>query len=768
MELKMKLKEWTKYFFLLVFLLVLFSCNSQNTIKENAPNIILIMADDWSYPHAGFYGDSSVRTPTMDRLAQEGVVFEQAFVSAPSCTPSRAAVLSGQHFWRLGEGANLFGRLPAEVPLYTRIMKDAGYAVGFADKGWGPGSHDHLPINPAGAYFESFKDFTGQVVPDQPFCFWFGSYNPHRGYEEGSGRQVGVDISKISLPKVYPESDVVRSDMADYLKEVQDLDDEVTQLVNHLTSKGLLDNTIIIVTSDNGMPFPRAKGNLYDLGTRVPLIIWSGKNVKQAVARNNQLISLTDLAPTFLDWAGLEIPKEMTGKSLVKLLEDSSYKLREAVFFGRERHVPGQENGDWGGYPMRAVRTQEYLLIKNFSPDRWPAGTPNYEEASFFPSYYSDIDGGPTRAYMIHHQKDDMEHQRLFEKAFGKRPAFELYDIKKDPYQLENIFDNPTSSAIKIQLQNLLSAELIKTKDPRQITNGEIFEQNNYDGGAPFPTDFVRQGNRYATLRIDSFPSKWVIPRPIEVLFPVNVSYSDRLPVIYMLDGQNIFHPNNAGFGKKGLERGWDVDFILDSLNETGFNQKAIIVGVFNTGIRRRAEYMPEEPREEVLRRLNLMEDDYFSNIPMHSDNYLRFMVEELKPYIDTHFKTLADREHTFIAGSSMGGMISAYAISKYPEIYGGAACLSTHWLPLEGVFVDYFEKNLPDPTTHKLYFDFGTKGLDARYEPYQKEVDQAMHRKGYKKGINWITKKVSGADHSGAAWHRRFHEPLIFLLSNN
>jgi len=267
---------------------------------------------------------------------------------------------------------------------------------------------------------------------------------------------------------------------------------------------------------------------------------------------------------------------------------------------------------------------------------------------------------------------------------------------------------------------------------------------------------------------MDSFPSKWVIPRPIEVLFPVNVSYSDRLPVIYMLDGQNIFHPNNAGFGKKGLERGWDVDFILDSLNETGFNQKAIIVGVFNTGIRRRAEYMPEEPREEVLRRLNLMGDDYFSNIPLHSDNYLRFMVEELKPYIDTHFKTLADREHTFIAGSSMGGMISAYAISKYPEIYGGAACLSTHWLPLEGVFVDYFEKNLPDPTTHKLYFDFGTKGLDARYEPYQKEVDQAMHRKGYKKGINWITKKVSGADHNGAAWHRRFHEPLIFLLSNN
>ena len=768
MELKMKPKEWINYFFLLSFLQALFSCNSDNKVNENAPNIILIMADDWSYPHAGFYGDSSVKTPTMDRLAKEGVIFEQAFVSAPSCTPSRAAILSGQHFWRLGQGANLFGKLSAEVPIYTEIMRDAGYAVGYTDKGWGPGKHDHLSSNPAGKYFKSFKNFVQKIDPAQPFCFWFGSYNPHRGYEGGSAREKGLDISKIQMPKVYPESEVIRSDMADYLKEVQDLDEEVNQLINSLKNEGVLDNTIIIITSDNGMPFPRAKGNLYDLGTRVPLITWSGREVKQKGIRINQLVSLTDLAPTFLAWAGLEIPKVMTGRSLVKLLEDSSYKLREEVFFGRERHVPGQENGDWGGYPMRAVRTQKYLLIKNFSPDRWPAGTPNYYEASFFPSYYSDVDGGPTKSYLIDHRHDDAEYQRLFEESFGKRPAFELYDVKKDPDQLENIFDDPKFSVIKTHLRNLLNSELIKTKDPRQIANGEIFEKNNYDGGAPFPPNFIRQGNRYATLRIDSFPSKWVIPRPIEVLFPVNVSYGERFPVIYMHDGQNIFHPNNAGFGKKGLERGWDVDFILDSLNETGFDQKAIIVGIFNTGVRRRAEYMPEEPREEVFRRLDLLEDKYFSDIPLHSDNYLEFLVKELKPYVDAHFKTLADREHTFIAGSSMGGMISAYAISKYPEIYGGAACLSTHWVPLEGVFVDYFEKNLPDPITHKLYFDFGTRGLDARYEPYQNEIDQAMHRKGYKKGINWITKKVFEADHNEAAWHQRFHEPLIFLLSNN
>ena len=177
---------------------------------------------------------------------------------------------------------------------------------------------------------------------------------------------------------------------------------------------------------------------------------------------------------------------------------------------------------------------------------------------------------------------------------------------------------------------------------------------------------------------------------------------------------------------------------------------------------------MPEEPREEVLRRLYLLEDEYFNDVSLNSDAHLKFMVEELKPYVDAHFKTLSDRAHTFIAGSSMGGLISAYAIIKYPEIYGGAACLSTHWVSLEGVFVDYFIKNLPDPTTHKLYFDFGTKGLDALYEPYQNEIDQAMSRRAYKKGLNWITKKAQGADHNEAAWHRRFHESLIFLLSNN
>ena len=209
----------------------------------------------------------------------------------------------------------------------------------------------------------------------------------------------------------------------------------------------------------------------------------------------------------------------------------------------------------------------------------------------------------------------------------------------------------------------------------------------------PFPPNFIRQGNRYATLRIDSFPSKWVIPRPVEVLFPVNVSYNERFPVIYMLDGQNIFHPNNAVFGNKGLQRGWDVDFILDSLNEIGFGQKAIVVGIFNTGLQRRAEYMPEEPREEVLRRLNLLEDEYFNDVSLHSDAHLKFMVEELKPYIDAHFKTLSDRANTFIAGSSMGGLISAYAIIKYPEIYGGAACLSTHWVSLEGGICRLFYK---------------------------------------------------------------------------
>lgn len=746
----------------------LFSCFPKNEMQEPKPNILFIIADDWSYPHAGVYGDTVVKTPHFNRIANEGILFDHAFVSSPSCTPSRAAILSGQHFWRLQEGANLYGPLRPKHPVYTDLLEKGGYHVGFTDKGWGPGKPKGRPHNPAGKPFDSFEQFLLSRSEAQPFCFWFGSFNPHRGYKKGSGEEAGIEPAKIQLPVCFPESEAIRKDMADYYLEVQDFDQEIGALLAQLDSIGELDNTIIVVTSDNGMPFPRCKSNIYDMGTRVPLAIrWGAKIITPSTS--HELVSLTDLAPTFLAAAQIDIPQQMTGEDLFPILDSANEEERPArqqIFFGKERHVPGQESGDWGGYPSRAIRTSDFLYIKNFRPDRWPAGTPNYQEATFYPAYYSDVDGGPTRTYMIENRELDEQHARLFALAFDKRPAEELYDLKKDPDQLINVAGITDYAEAKKDLESRLIEALGKTKDPRVVGGEMIFETYRYTGGAPIPDHFNRQGNRYATVKIDSFPSNYVSPRGIEVLVPINVHYDENFPVLYMFDGQNIFHSFNGWGGE--LNHGWRVDEVLDSLNQAGTFPPVIVVGIFNSN-NRMSDYMPQKPVDLVRRRIAETNHEWYQSFktdPPKSDNQLKFIVEELKPFIDAQFKTKKDRENTFIAGSSMGGLISAYAICEYPEVFGGAACFSTHWPPLDGVFLEYLKNHLPDPVTHKIYFDYGTETLDAEYEPFQKIADQAMEARGFEENLNWITRKFEGAKHHEDDWHARFHIPMEFLLT--
>ncbi|MDW8466083.1 MAG: alpha/beta hydrolase-fold protein [Chloroherpetonaceae bacterium] len=149
----------------------------------------------------------------------------------------------------------------------------------------------------------------------------------------------------------------------------------------------------------------------------------------------------------------------------------------------------------------------------------------------------------------------------------------------------------------------------------------------------------------------------------------------------------------------------------------------------------------------------------------MQSDNYLRFLVEELKPFIDSTYRTRPEQSHTFIMGSSMGGLISLYAICEYPHIFGGAACLSTHFPAADGAVIEYMKSHLPDPATHKIYFDYGTETLDAQYEPYQQRADAVMRQRGFIEGKNWITRKFPGDEHSERAWRKRVHIPLLFLL---
>ena len=264
-----------------------------------------------------------------------------------------------------------------------------------------------------------------------------------------------------------------------------------------------------------------------------------------------------------------------------------------------------------------------------------------------------------------------------------------------------------------------------------------------------------------------NFPSKYVSTRDIEVWLPSNYEEASSLPVLYMFDGQNIFH------GKKGwindqYSHGWQVDETLDSLINIGVIPPMMVVGVFNTGTKRFSEYMPAKPKKEIEKRIpnqeKWVQDGYRGN-GISSDKFLKFLVKELKPYIDKHYKTKKGRSHTYIAGSSMGGLISAYAICEYPNVFGKAACFSTHWPALDGVFIEYLKNNLPSPKTHKIYFDYGTIGLDSLYEPFQVEVDSLLMRRGYTKGRNWLTKKFEGEDHNEKFWRKRFHFPIKFFF---
>lgn len=463
----------------LVFGLV--SCD-QKKLPEK-PNILFCIADDWGWPHAGVYGDRSVHTPNFDRLATAGLLFENAFVSSPSCTPSRGAILTGQHFWRLGEGANLWSTLSADIPTYPLILEQNGYYVGSWRKAWGPGdlkAGGYQDKRPAGKnYPKGFGQFLSEKPEGKPFCFWLGASDPHRGYQTGSGEASGINLEKIELPKFYPEVDTIRSDLADYYFEVNRFDRDIGNAIQLLDSIGELDNTVIVVTGDHGMPFPRCKGNLYDMGVRVPLVISWGKNFDNR--RISDLVSLTDLAPTFIELAGVEVPEIMTGKSLMSLLKTDSKDLEgshyEQVVFGRERHVPAQSSPSMNGYPSRGIRTNDYLYIHNFFPDRWPAGVP--DGASHPMNSFADCDNGPTKTFLIEH-KDQSEYAAYYQMSFEKRPLEELYDIRRDPDQLVNLVDRMQYQPLKDSLANQLFQILSATDDPRVVDKNVRFDSYPY------------------------------------------------------------------------------------------------------------------------------------------------------------------------------------------------------------------------------------------------------------------------------------------------
>ena len=450
------------------------------------PNIVFIITDDMSWAHMGAYGSDEVDTPNLDRLAREGVIFDNAFVSTSSCTPSRASILTGRNGFELEEGATLWGYLPAKFPTYTELLAEHGYRVGATGKGWAPGflidrdvnpagqPYNRIRVKPFGDHFESlamsdidyaanFDAFLDSTEADRPFVFWLGTFEPHRGYTPGVAAARGKDTAVATVPAFLPDVPTVREDINEYYAEIEHVDDHVGRVMEVLTRRGLQGDTLVVFTSDNGMPFPRAKATLYDYGTHMPLIVWWGGNIAGG-QRIDEFASHTDIAPTFLEVAGVDAPPEMTGRSLLPLLTagEPAQASRDAVYMYRERH--GFYPGTGGmSFPSRAIRTHDFLLIWNARPDALP----------------SDVDGGPTKSYLEENAEDLAS---LFALSFGTRDEYELYDVRADEFQMTNLAGDEAYAEVLDGLRSQLFGYLESRGDPRILGDAAGFLYAPYFG----------------------------------------------------------------------------------------------------------------------------------------------------------------------------------------------------------------------------------------------------------------------------------------------
>lgn len=463
--------------------------------EEKKPNILFAISDDQSWPHAGAYGDKVMNTMAFDRVARKGVLFNNAFCVAPQCSPNRASILTGRYIWQNEEAGTHASNFPKKLKVFPDILEENGYFIGYTGKGWAPGvwKDSGRKRNPAGSeyneidldvmnertgkmrpdYAANFKSFLSKNTDQKPFFFWYGAHEPHRPYKKGSGVAAGKKLEDVVVPEFLPDNDQIRSDFLDYAQKEQLFEEHLEKMINLLEEKGQLENTLIVVTSDNGMPFPGAKANLYEYGIHMPMAACWGSKIKAGRVVDN-LISHADLMPTFLEAAGIKIPGEVSGISFLNvLLMEKNGRVddtKKAIFAGRERHTHARP--DNLGYPSRAIRTQKYLYIWNVKPDRWPVGNP---EGSGQPEGFHDIDRSPSKTYLIEH-KDDPEVKMFYEKAMLKRPEEELFDIKNDPACMNNLAGEDKYSKIVSKLRQQLKQILIKQKDPRVMGNGDIFE----------------------------------------------------------------------------------------------------------------------------------------------------------------------------------------------------------------------------------------------------------------------------------------------------
>ena len=473
------------------------SFGSARRNQEPKPNILFFITDDQSHEHTSKAGCEFVQTPYFDRVANEGVFFTNAYVASPGCSPSRAAILTGRYPWQIEEAGTHASSFPAKYEVYPDILEENGYFIGYTGKGWGPGKWDvsGRSRNPAGPefnknwlqdkiytgtssmdYVANFRDFLESNRSQKPFCFWLGTHEPYRIFELDSYKRKNKGLIQAKVPDFLPDTEIVRGDLLDYAVEIEYADQVLGKVMEILDSANQLENTLVVVTSDNGMAFPRAKANAYDHGIHVPLAIrWGNKIFNNKVV--NTPVSLIDLAPTFLEAAGIAHNLDYSGQSLFKvMLPEGNEKISRPIFSARERHSSSRYR-NWS-YPQRAMREGDYLYIINFKPDRWPAGDPKvFNNDGDLIDGFHDIDACPTKSFLLEN-RNNPEYQKYFKWAMGKRPEQEMYDLTHDPYCLRNLVLEEGYQDKTEAYRDELHRYLEETGDPRVGTDHpDIFEE---------------------------------------------------------------------------------------------------------------------------------------------------------------------------------------------------------------------------------------------------------------------------------------------------
>jgi N-sulfoglucosamine sulfohydrolase len=510
-----------------LFLLILVTA-SISSIGASRPNILFAISDDQSFPHASAYGTEWVNTPGFDRVADMGLLFMRAYTPNAKCAPSRAIVLTGRYSWQLEEAVNHLAFFPDKFKTWMEALPVAGYETGYTGKGWAPGIAGSLhgepreltgpqivgkTLSPPASgisnkdYAENFEAFLEQHDQDKPFAFWYGGHEPHRRYEYGSGVAKGGkstdDVDRV--PGYWPDDPIVRNDMLDYAFEVEHFDRHLSRMLQELDRRGMLKNTIVIVTADNGMPFPRSKGNNYEISHHMPLAISWPDGIKNPGRKVESLVSFIDFVPTILEAAGLSVEtagmQAVAGQSLFPIFKDSVSSpndFRNYLLVGKERHDAGRPHNQ--GYPIRGIIQGDYLFLRNFEPDRWPSGNPE--------TGYLNTDGSPTKTLIINDGKAP-ETMHWWSTNFGKREPEEFYNLKADPDCIVNLADRGAQS-IKREMAATMYATLAQQGDLRMFGKGYQYE--TYLFSDPAQRDFYE---RYMTG--EPVSAGWVNPSDFAV-----------------------------------------------------------------------------------------------------------------------------------------------------------------------------------------------------------------------------------------------------------